>query len=236
MKLEMKKKIIPVLPVPNIVFFPNTALPLYIEEPSYIKLVRDCVESQGVMAISLAQPVAISKKHNQFLNRVQYRPSYICGVGKPMIIEEFGEKAIKVLIKGTGKIELLNLTQNLPYPAFEAKYIEEKGLASGFSNNLVERINSILREWININVGDSLEREAFFKGLTSVDHILDYVCMLLIQDRDIRQFMLETNSLYEKIHIINLLLTDASPLRENKTMVKALKHFEIVDKIARVSH
>ena len=48
---------VPVFPLPNVVFFPGTQLPLHIFEPRYRALMRSCMESDRmVMAIALLKP------------------------------------------------------------------------------------------------------------------------------------------------------------------------------------
>ncbi len=44
---------VPVFPLPNLVFFPNTVLPLHVFEPRYVELVRDASSGEGLIAISL---------------------------------------------------------------------------------------------------------------------------------------------------------------------------------------
>lgn len=48
--------LLPVFPLPNLVFFPNTRLPLHIFEPRYRQLVRDALESHRQFGIALLKP------------------------------------------------------------------------------------------------------------------------------------------------------------------------------------
>lgn len=48
--------VVPVFPLPSVVLFPRTVLPLHVFEPRYRALVRDAVEEEGVIAISLLLP------------------------------------------------------------------------------------------------------------------------------------------------------------------------------------
>ena len=42
-----------VLPIPNLVFYPNTSLPLYIIDSRHVKMVHDCIATCRLLAVSL---------------------------------------------------------------------------------------------------------------------------------------------------------------------------------------
>jgi Lon protease-like protein len=48
--------IVPVFPLPKIVFFPRTILPLHVFEPRYRRMVRDAVAGEGLIAVALLRP------------------------------------------------------------------------------------------------------------------------------------------------------------------------------------
>ena len=47
---------VPVFPLPGVVFFPRTILPLHIFEPRYRAMVRDAVEREKLIAVALLRP------------------------------------------------------------------------------------------------------------------------------------------------------------------------------------
>lgn len=55
-RIEQAARALKVFPLPTVVLFPGTALPLHIFEPRYQEMVRDALEGDRVIA--LAQPVA----------------------------------------------------------------------------------------------------------------------------------------------------------------------------------
>jgi uncharacterized protein len=48
--------LLPLFPLPNIVFFPHTRLPLHVYEPRYKQMVKDCLESDQRFGIVLLRP------------------------------------------------------------------------------------------------------------------------------------------------------------------------------------
>jgi Lon protease-like protein len=48
--------LVPVFPLPGVVFFPRTILPLHVFEPRYRAMVRDATSGEGLIAVSLLRP------------------------------------------------------------------------------------------------------------------------------------------------------------------------------------
>ncbi len=221
---------IPVIPIPEVVFFPKTVLPLRIEEPSYQLLVRDAIKSHKEIAVAMARrsdQLAIYNGRRLSL----FIPAPICSIGHPVIVEE-DHYGIKVLIKGTQRVQLLNLISNHKYPIFLAKIIHDDQQVFGRSFGHIQQIANMLEEWVAITVEDSLEREVFYNSLHTTSHIINYSAMLMIGDRDVRQLLLECDSNLERVNYLFLLLHGRSPLEENPRVSSAIKRFEIIEKIA----
>ena len=55
-RLERAKNALKVFPLPSVVLFPHTVLPLHIFESRYRDLVRDALASDKVMALAQLEP------------------------------------------------------------------------------------------------------------------------------------------------------------------------------------
>jgi Lon protease-like protein len=223
---------IAVIPIPEVVFFPLTILPLRIEEPIYQLLIKQAVERGAEVAVSMARRTnqnALYKGQRMPL----FAPAPICGVGSPVIVEE-KDGAIKVLIKGTKRVRLLGLVTNLPYPIFQAEEVADEKEIFGRSFGQIQQMASMLDNWVAQTVTDSQEREAFYSGLHSATHIINYCAMLMIGDRDIRQLLLECDGMIERVNLLFMLLHDRSPLDENPRVSNAIKRFEVIERLSAV--
>ena len=54
--MDAKTFSIPIFPLPKVVFFPNTLLPLHIFEPRFKEMVGDCLTGDGVIGIAQLKP------------------------------------------------------------------------------------------------------------------------------------------------------------------------------------
>ena len=112
----MEKLNIPILPIQNLVFFPKTAVPIDIESPILIKMIKDCIKFDCPIGLSLLEDVGLFTPE---------LPKKVCGMGIPIIMEETGQ-TLKVIINGIGKVKVNRAIQNYPYPVYEVEVLEDK--------------------------------------------------------------------------------------------------------------
>lgn len=225
-----KKLSLAVLPIPNVVFYPHTALPVYVTEPVYVRMIRECIDSGQLLAVSLAEPV------DPMSPKTKYHPKDICGVGRPLLLEENSDGSIKILIRGITRARLGNVTQNLPYLIFEAEELNDVAESFTFNQEDVSRLSEILTRWLGRNIVDSVDRDTFLQSLSSVYHVVDYTCMFLIHNPEMRQMLLESQSLAERIQVLNSLLQGEDPWQEDPSVVQALKVYETIEYTSAVAH
>lgn len=221
---------IAVLPIPNVVFFPYTSLPVYIVEPVYAQMIKDCVDKGKEVAISKA----LNLEHLNMKGR--YSPSKICGAGTPIILNETDDGTLKILIKGSRKVKLINVEQNLPYLIYQAEVFPDKIESEKFHGPQIENLKTLLDNWLLESVPDSFERESFNKSLSSIYHVVDYICMFLVHDPELRQLLLENNSMFERIQLLSSLFNNPHQFSERPIVVDAIKCYEEIEKTSRVAH
>ncbi len=220
-----------VLPIPNLVFFPGTSLPLYVVEPVFIRMIKECVEENMLVGISMAEPLVYIFGHKR------PTPKNICGIGKPIILEELYDGTLRVLIKGFGKVRLGAVEQNLPYLIYNCEeYPDIKDTYGLVSDSKIERLKALLDNWILETISDSVERKIFQEKINSATEVMDYISMFLIKDEEMRQLLLENTSLNERIQMLDTLLKGHAPYFEDISATHAIKSFEVLEKMAKVGH
>lgn len=216
-----------ILPLPNIVLFPNTTIPMLVAEPTYVKMIKDCIIADQNLGISMAEPV------EDVAGVTRYTPKRIATMGKPILLEENDDGSIKILVKGEKRVELIHTEQNIPYLIYKCRLIpdqKEYGPLK-FDSPQISRLRDILNQWVEDTIDDSLERETFFQSLHSIHHILDYLSMFMIGDRHIRQLLLENTSLHERIQMLSSLLKGEYPEGEDTIVANAIKDFEYSEEL-----
>jgi len=92
---------LPIFPLPNAVFFPNTLLPLHVFEPRYRALVKHVMETDQRMAIALLRP--------------GFEPAYhgapaihdVLCLGEVVTLQELPDGRSNVLLRGVVRVKVL---------------------------------------------------------------------------------------------------------------------------------
>jgi Lon protease-like protein len=223
---KAKNLTVAVFPFKNLVLYPNAAVPLYIFEPNYVRMIRECAENGIPIALGLGDPVQ-DHKGKDVPNVLT--PKKIMGIGTPHIIEEYEDNSIYVIIEGCGKVELNHVLQNLPYLICDAQLIHDvQEEPQPLLGAPIEKLSGMLQEWLEHNVVDEEQKQVFQDKIISTHHVLDYIAMFLIKDPALKQILLETDRLTERIRLLDVLLRSGAG-SENKYYGSIVKIYEGLD-------
>ena len=217
-----------VIPIPQVVFFPHTSIPIFIVDAPLAEVIESTIANNEMVAITKANSDILGI-HESF--------EKVCSIGRPVILEKLQDGGLKVLVRGCSRVRLLSATQHLPYPIYEVEFLQESVDNSKEPlDSKVDRLKNILNTWFIQNIPDNDEREAFEMTLLSTQHYIDYISTFLIKDMQVKQMLLENDSLYERIQILDSLLSESCPFSENKSVVRALKDFEHLETFDQTAH
>jgi hypothetical protein len=191
---------IKVFPLPQAVLFPSTALPLHIFEPRYRALVRDCLASDGVMAMAQLQPGW--QPHDQ--ERPALQPLACAGLVVAHEALEGGR--FNIILHGVVRIRILaELPAAKLYREVQAEVLEDPPY-SGLEEQMIRQAL--------LEMGSRLPREAA-EGLLQMasQHsgggLGDVVAAALILDPERRQRILAELDVKRRL---GLVLEDVSGL------------------------
>jgi Lon protease-like protein len=96
-------------PIPGAILFPRAQLPLHIFEPRYREMVRDAVDSDGLIAIVQPQLVEVEDDAKQ--------PLYPVGcVGEIVGLEELEDGRFNIVLNGSNRFRIVSEVQlETPY-------------------------------------------------------------------------------------------------------------------------
>lgn len=117
-KIEIPDKV-PIFPLPNVILFPGIDLPLYIFEPRYRLMIKDCSEGSKFLAISLFRRGWEDKKD-------PVRSHDIVGVGYVRAIFENPDGTSYILLKGVSRARILRTVQQEPYRIAKVREIPDE--------------------------------------------------------------------------------------------------------------
>ena len=215
-----------IFPFVDIVLFPQASLPLYVSDNMYIQLVKDSIEEDFPIAVGIGDPV--TDIFGQPIPKL-IRPKSTMGVGKATILEELPDGTLYIIIKAFGKVSLGDVVQDQPYLCAQAVMIEDEAHELTLFTKPINRFKKILFDWLDQNIENHDHQQNFIDEIKTPDQIIDYLATFIIQEPKVKQCLLETHSLIERITLIDILLTGGSPERENPFAGNAIVDFETLE-------
>ncbi len=117
---------LPVFPLPRVVFFPGTALPLHLFEPRYTEMIEDCLDG-GCTAMAVALLAPGWEEHYDG-NPEIYE---IAGAGRIVAHQRQADGTHDVILHGLDRVRLHELpNEGHAYRCARAEPIEDFGTAS----------------------------------------------------------------------------------------------------------
>ena len=149
---------VPLFPIPDLVAFPNTVMPLHVFEPRYRTMIEDSVKKDRMIGITNTKKRISTPRENQTIkealtrNQATYEPRGVFSMGEVKVLEKTKDGRIYVNINLKHRVMLVEETQLLPYRICNCRLLEDVNVES---SRLVQHQQEILDLMIAI-----LQREA----------------------------------------------------------------------------
>jgi Lon protease-like protein len=103
---EAERRVLPLFPLPNTVFFPETSLELHVFEPRYKAMVRDVTAAEGLIVVSLAAG-------RRFLD--------LGTVGRIRDLMPLQDGGFNLRLEGLERVSLTEIPRDTPYRQVQAE-------------------------------------------------------------------------------------------------------------------
>jgi uncharacterized protein len=111
--------IVPLFPLPNVVLFPKTPMPLYIFEERYRTMVRDALAGDKELVI------ALSRTGSEFSHASGTTVHEIGCLGKIESYEELKDGKYNIVVVGVYRVRIIREVQHSPYQLVEVEKIDD---------------------------------------------------------------------------------------------------------------
>jgi Lon protease-like protein len=132
-------------PIPDVVSFPGTTLPLHVFEPRYRKLVQDCVADSRLLGVCHTRKTIREAPDNQTVeevlqsNQATYQPHEVFTAGLCRILETVDDGRMLVAVDMQHRFVIREEQQTLPYRIVLCDLLEDEAQTG------VEEDNEILK-------------------------------------------------------------------------------------------
>ena len=199
---------IPIFPLSNVIFFPETDLPLNIFEKRYIQMIDVSLKNEKL--IGIVQPKTKTDLYS------------IGCLGKITSFSETEDKRYIINLKGISKFKIIEEIENkYLFREFKVEYLNMK-----IENTFQEKLKSdFINSEFDINqLKKFLRKRGFSLNWKQVDNmnfknIVNALCMIMPITVNEKQTLLETENITERFEILkNIIDLDLLDKFKNKTI------------------
>lgn len=181
-------------PLPQIVFFPHTTLPLHIFEPRYRQMIRD-IREHGWPLVMGNLP-----ESRTFDSAGQPEVLPIAGVGFMTQCEELPDGRFLIELSGIARVRITHEhPQNKLYRTVAVQLLEESDESFEEADELMNTLQVLILSLTQHNgkVGEFLQ--LMIQRAESPGAVADSLLSALVTDRDVRQAMLEETDVMTRL-------------------------------------
>jgi Lon protease-like protein len=210
--------IIPLFPLPNVVLFPKTPMPLYIFEERYRTMVRETLAGSGELVIALLRGGGESGYAN--LSAVHH----IACVGKIESHEELEDGKYNIVVIGLYRVRILREIQHSPYRMVEVEKLEEAPCDER-APDIIERHNhlgGLFAKFTELATGVKQQALDLMPRL-DFESLVNMVAMTLNLAIDQKQALLEID---DTSHRCDVLIPVLAQQLETLVLVRQFEHIK----------
>jgi ATP-dependent Lon protease len=189
---------IALFPLPNLVLFPNIAVPLHIFEERYKLMINACIERAELFGLVLLRSGA-SDEREDTIHRV--------GVTARVVeVERLDDGRLNILCEGESRFRIYRFTQQMPFWKGAIDFFEDNEQHPG--EPLVEQVAELYRSIAELSAklsGSERPELALPDSPADLSYMVSYVLDI---DSEEKQKLLEMTSTGERLRMLVAHLSD----------------------------
>jgi uncharacterized protein len=210
--------IVALFPLPNVVLFPKTPMPLYIFEEKYRTMIRETIAGSGELVIALlrsgSEPgyATLSSVHD------------IACLGKIETYEELEDGKYNIVVVGVQRVRIAREVQHSPYRMVEVERLEDDAY-DAHAADVIERHNhlgSLFAKFTELATGVKQQALDLMPRL-DFESLVNMVAMTLNLAIEQKQALLEVNNAPQRC---DMLLPVLQQQVETLILVRQFEHIK----------
>jgi len=207
----------PLFPLPDVVFFPKTLLPLHVYEPRYRTLASEALERDQAICTALLRP----GWEADYYGSPEVYP--VGCIGRIVQHTKLPDGRYNITLQGEGKVRIEEQVRVEPYRIVRVQPIQDDD-AWTLRDNVAQEAIELVRLFRQVHEGQGpslLLAETFGQNM-SPESILNTVAMHLNVEPDMKERLLEMESLEARYHSVLEILRNATTTQERIERVRHL--------------
>jgi Lon protease-like protein len=207
----------PLFPLPNVVLFPKAILPLHIFEPRYRIMMADALQGGQTICMALLRPGwAADYNGSPAVHGVG------C-VGRVVQHQLLDDGRYNIALHGETKVAIEGFTQEEPYRIARVRTVEEDHAWTA-SSGVEGEVAELLALFRRVRLGESaaVDLTEMYGPHVSPEAVLNMIAMNLNVEANVKQELLELDSLRSRFRSIVHYLRDAAAKQDLLDKVRHL--------------
>jgi len=188
---------LPIVPLMNMVVFPNVIMPLVVNDEVLLRLINDSISSTKIVGIFANKPD----------EEGGYKNNEIYSIGTAvMILRMFRgdrDNTARLLVQGLGRIELKKIEKEEPYLVGRVEQLREKKTQSLKLTALLRSVTETFTEIINLSHNIPDELRIALNTIKTPSKVADFIASNLNLAIDKRQKILEETDIEERLILLS---------------------------------
>jgi Lon protease-like protein len=187
---------VPVMTLPNAVFFPQALLPLHIFETRYRHMLRDVLAADRLFAVAAldagggATPDAFEPPHR------------VASLGIIRACQKNEDGTSNLLLQGLCRVQIMKIVRDEPYRRIKIRALMSKAGASADENLALRReLGRLLNVKLKLGAAGTGEMAAFLKTVDDPEAFVDIAAFSLCEDASLKQQLLETLDVHRRLEL-----------------------------------
>ncbi len=182
-------EIIPVFPLPNVVFFPRMPLPLHVFEPRYRAMVRDAARGAHLIGMALLR----GEWQQEYYGRP---PIFATGtVGEMVHVEELPDGRFNIVLRGLREYTIVRELERHAYR--EAMVTWRAADAAPLPLGARDAVSALVRRYLALR-GKEVGEEDLLRGSVDDETFVNFLAQHLDVEPLDKQALLEATTLAER--------------------------------------
>ena len=188
---------LPVMTLPNVVFFPQALMPLHIFEPRYRQMLRDVLATNRLFAVAGLDPRRLEEPG------VLEPPHRVASVGIIRACQKNDNGTSNLLLQGLCRVEITHIVTDDPYRRIRVRALASQPGASAHDNQVLRtELSRLFALKLRLAATGSGEMAAFLKTVDDPEAFVDLAAFSLCENLPLKQKLLETLDVHRRLELL----------------------------------
>ena len=195
--------LVPVMPLPGALLFPQALLPLYIFEPRYQEMLEHALSEHRMFCVALVRP-----ERTEWKSTDDFFP--VAGVGLIRACVGRGDGTSNLILQGLQRVRFSGFTQNSPFPIAQIEPLESETGRQLETEALGAKVLELYIKLKDAGREFPVKMDQYLSDLGDTEMLADLMAATFISDPLRRQQILEELAVNQRLRLVIQYLREES--------------------------